>query len=55
MAEKKFKYSIGYKTKYRSYGSTVKEMTEKQFDAYYDKIVADGGKVISIFKDEISN
>jgi len=46
-------YSIGIKSKYGGYSSVSKNMTESQFNAYYDEVVKKGGKVIGIITTDI--
>lgn len=50
---KVLRYSLGIKSRGGGYSSVVKDMTESQFEKYYDKVVENGGKVIGVFTDEI--
>lgn len=53
MAEVKQRYFLGIKSSGGGYSKQVKDMTQSQFEAYYDEVVADGGKVIGIIKEDI--
>ena len=48
------RYSLGIKSSNGTYSKIAKDMTRPQFEAYYDKVVAEGGKIIGIFKDKTS-
>tara|TARA_R110000796_G_scaffold162824_1_gene279757 strand:- start:319 stop:468 length:150 start_codon:yes stop_codon:yes gene_type:complete len=42
-------YTLSIQSRGGGYSSIKKTMTRAQFEAYYDKVVANGGKVIGIF------
>ena len=42
-------YRLSIKSSGGAYSTIVKTMTREEFEAYYDEVVAKGGKVIGIF------
>lgn len=54
MAEVKINYRLSIKSKSGAYSTANEKMTRKQFEKYYDEVVAKGGKVIGIWTDEDS-
>ena len=54
MSKEVLRYSLGIKSRGGGYSKVVKDMTRLQFEAYYEEVVKQGGKVIGIFTDKIS-